>query len=121
MNQNNDHILIKGKFIMTFNEIEDRSECILNAIDECMEDGRLLDSPDLLDAYKAAFCLAKRDLKLYNRTFSDAGGTEFSIDSAEAIWESLADNLNFGYKGLTVQERSIMEEALQRIRAENFS
>lgn len=98
---------------MTYSEITERAEIILNAIDSNIDKGHNIDSPDLIDGYKAAFCLANKNIDLYCRSFKDSG-LYFSIDSADAIWDDFSDHL-FGYQGLSKLERELLSDALEMI------
>ena len=103
---------------MTYEEVNERANVILDIIDENINKGIDIDNPDLIDGYKAAFCLAHRDIKLYCRSFKESG-TSFNVDSADAIWDHFCDSL-YGYKGMTSLERSLLEDAIKLIN-ENVS
>ncbi len=100
---------------MDFRQVERRSNIVLEIIEEKINKGLDLDNPDLLDAYKATFCLAKRDLNLYRRSFSESG-LHFCTLSTEAVWEDCSYELQgTGYLGLSDFEKQILEEALERL------
>jgi hypothetical protein len=98
---------------MKYEDIQERAQILLDEIEYQMERSEGLDNPDLLDGFKAAFCLAKRDLQLYKRSFYDVG-LDIDLKSAEAIWEEFSFLLP-GYKGLTLPEKETLREAQMRL------
>lgn len=95
--------------------IQQRAQCILDRVEEIIEHGLYSESPSLIHGYKASFLLAKKDLRLYRRSFNDSG-LYFSILEAEAVYEEYSEELDgLGHHGLTQQEKEILEEGLSRL------
>ena len=101
---------------MNYVNIQLRSEIILEQIEDYLNKGYDLACPSTLDGYKASYCLAKRDLDLYARSFKDSG-LMFSIIEAEVIWEKYSEYLEgTGVMGMSNSEKMVLEEAQQKIK-----
>ena len=93
--------------------IQERALCILERVEEIIEHGLFPESPSLINGFKASFMLAKKDLRLYSRSFNDSG-LYFSILEAEAVYEEYSEVLEgLGYQGLTQEEKLVLEEGLK--------
>jgi hypothetical protein len=96
---------------MNYDLIQERAEIMLEHIEERIEIGIDTDKPDFVDAYKGTYCLAKRDLNLYKRSFHKSG-LQFDVNSVEAIWEEYSHLFESSYQGLSREEVIILNEAL---------
>ena len=106
---------------MDYSNIQYRAEILLEQIEDDINSGYDLSCPSTLDGYKASFCLAKRNLDLYVRSFKDSG-LMFSITEAEAIWEKYVDHLeDTGYMGMSKAEKIVLQEAQEKIRSRFIS
>jgi len=99
---------------MNYELIKERAEVIFDCIEERIHYGYEMDSPYLIDAYKAAFALKNKSVAQYCRAFRDSG-LEFSITSVEAIYEEFSNQFE-GHKGLSWQEKELLQELLTLIK-----
>lgn len=102
---------------MNYELIKKRAEAIFDQIEDKINYGYDMDSPYLLDAYKATFGLKVKSISQYVRAFSDTG-LVFSISSVEIVYEEYADYLE-GFKGLSPAEKDILRELLDLVKRKN--